>query len=249
MFRLTRLKLTAWYLVIIMVISLSFSMVIYNIDMGEMEQGFRRVQMRYDQLSQIDPTLQKPQILESGYVEAAEGRVRGSLLFINLVILLLSSGAGYFLAGRTLQPIKQMIDEQNRFIADASHELHTPLTAAKTTIEVGLRDKNLSLKEARKLLESNLEDVDTMHELTNSLLFLAQMQNSDSSTFEKIQLEDVLKEALKRVQKIAKMREITIDNLTTNYPLLGDQNSLTKVFVILLDNALKYSPQKSIITI
>jgi signal transduction histidine kinase len=51
-----------------------------------------------------------------------------TLLVVNGVVLVLSGGAGYLLAGRTLRPIKEMMDEQNRFITDASHELKTPLT-------------------------------------------------------------------------------------------------------------------------
>jgi signal transduction histidine kinase len=249
MFHSARLKLTAWYLLIIMVISIFFSVVIYETTTTEMEQGLHRVESKYEHLSQFDPGVPRPPILEPGYIDDAKERVRDSLFIINLIIFVLSSGAGYFLAGRTLRPIKQMVDEQYRFITDASHELHTPLTAAKTTIEVGLRDKNLTLHEARDLLKSNLEDINTMDELTSSLLFLAQFQNSKNIAFTNVQLKEIVKDAVKRVQPIAKLQEITIINDTTDYPLYGDKNSLIKVLVILLDNAIKYSYSKSRITI
>jgi len=51
---------------------------------------------------------------------------------------------GYFLAGKTLKPIENMLEKQKRFVSDAAHELRTPSTAAKTELEVALRDKKLS---------------------------------------------------------------------------------------------------------
>jgi signal transduction histidine kinase len=82
----------------------------------------------------------------------------------------LSALSGYFLAGRTLRPIKNMLDEQNRFITDASHELNTPLTALKTSLEVNLRNKQLNLEEAREVLKSNLEDVNNLQSLSEELI-------------------------------------------------------------------------------
>jgi signal transduction histidine kinase len=62
------------------------------------------------------------------------------LLFANSAILIFSAGAGYFLAGSILRPIEVMIKEQNRFVADASHELRTPISSMKVSAEVALRD-------------------------------------------------------------------------------------------------------------
>ena len=80
------------------------------------------------------------------------GKIKGleALFGVNVIILFLSALSGYFLAGRTLRPIKNMIDEQNRFITDASHELNTPLTSLKTSIEVNLRDKNFNLRKSKR---------------------------------------------------------------------------------------------------
>jgi len=153
MFQRARLKLTAWYLVIIMTISLMFSLVIYqsiNIEF----QRFERVQLKIQEdmqeglpfphsrdhfiyFGKPDPTV----------IADARKRLIILLSFINFSILVLSGVAGYFLAGRTLRPIKKMVDEQKRFITDASHELRTPLTSLRSEIEVNLRNKNLSLLE------------------------------------------------------------------------------------------------------
>jgi signal transduction histidine kinase len=67
-----------------------------------------------------------------------------------------------------------MVDEQTRFIADASHELRTPLTSLKSEIEVNLRDKKLALADAKKLLKSNLEEVNNLQVLSDELIKLTQ---------------------------------------------------------------------------
>jgi two-component system sensor histidine kinase MprB len=70
-----------------------------------------------------------------------------------------------------------MVDEQTRFIADASHELRTPLTSLKSEIEVNLRDKKLALADAKKLLKSNLEEVNNLQVLSDELIKLTQYQS------------------------------------------------------------------------
>ena len=78
------------------------------------------------------------------------------------------------MVGRTLRPIAEMVDEQTRFIADASHELRTPLTSLKSEIEVNLRDKKLALADVKKLLKSNLEEVNNLQVLSDELIKLTQ---------------------------------------------------------------------------
>ena len=131
--------------------------------------------------------------------------------------------AGYFLAGRTLRPIKNMLDEQNRFITDASHELNTPLTSLKTAIEVNLRDKNLSLKKAKDVLKSNLDDVNNLQFLSAELIKLTQYQDQNINLqLGKVLLKDVIEEAIEKVKVLAKKRNIKI---TLNFLELQSQET------------------------
>ncbi|HEY4687029.1 MAG TPA: histidine kinase dimerization/phospho-acceptor domain-containing protein, partial [Candidatus Subteraquimicrobiales bacterium] len=149
MFRSARLKLTAWYLLIIMLISGFFSLIIYNRVVSQLEIGFNQIELRIRHMMPgVNPVAE---LLLAEQLKTAKSRVLFVLFSANGIILILSATAGYFLAGRTLKPIEETLKEQKRFVADASHELRTPLTARKTTLEVALRDKNLSVKEARKV--------------------------------------------------------------------------------------------------
>lgn len=238
MFRSARLKLTGWYLLIIMIISITFSVVIYQVMTLEFTRLERMQRLRRE--IQLPFQLRRPTI-DMEILRESENRLRATLIFINLAILFSAGIAGYFLAGRTLRPIKKMVDEQNRFITDASHELRTPLTSLKTEIEVNLRDKDLNLKEAKDLLKSNLEEVNNLQYLSDNLIKLTQYQTSNKNTFEETSLEEILNEAIKKIASLAKHKNIKIENKTKFFSLFADKQGLTEVFVILLDNAIKYS--------
>lgn len=245
MFRSARIKLTGWYLLIIMLISMVFSVVIYIMITNELERGFRRAEMRF-RAERLEPPLSRglenigPQLIED--LEAAKHRVALNLLVVNGIILVFSASAGYFLAGRTLKPIQEMVDEQNRFVTDSSHELRTPITALKTSIEVGLRDRKLDLKQAKELLESNLEEVNDLQTLSDNLLILAKSQAAQTSlNLQTLSLKDVVNEAIGKVKAMAMEKGIKIDQSIEQVELEGDKDELIRLLVIFLDNAIKFS--------
>jgi signal transduction histidine kinase len=181
MFTKTRLTLTAWYLVIIMLISLAFSLVIYRGAESELQRSLRIQSVRFQREQGIFlPPGVYPQI-NTDLLDELDDRIKLTLLLVNLGILGFSGAAGYLLAGKTLQPIERMLTEQKRFVADASHELRTPLTAMRTEIEVAMRDKNLDLLDAKRLLKSNLEETNKMQRLSNYLLTLSKYQTASAS--------------------------------------------------------------------
>lgn len=256
MFNKARIKLTLWYLLIIMLISISFSFVIYKFLTSEINRAIRMENLR--QLGGYVPTKKfivrfdepipqgviiappSPEVLEE-----AKDRILLMLVIINVGILGLSGVAGYLLAGLTLKPIKNMVDEQNRFITDASHELRTPLTSLKSEIEVNLRDKKLSIKEARRLLESNLEEVNNLQYLSDNLIKLAQNHQTNGVKFIKVSSLKIANEAIKKVEKLAKKKSIKINKNIDDFNIEADYSGLKELLVIFLDNAIKYSPDKS----
>ena len=69
-----------------------------------------------------------------------------------------------------------MVDQQNRFVSDASHELKTPLTSLKTAMEVNLRNKNLNLEGSKQLIEDSIVEVNKLSRLSDGLLQLSQLE-------------------------------------------------------------------------
>ncbi len=260
MFHSARLKLTTWYLLIIMIISISFSTFIYLGLAREFDRILRLQEYRIEHPEAERRFIQRPiwqnddipfsRPPDPQVISEARNRIAEGLFGINLIILIVSSLAGYFLAGRTLRPIKNMVDEQNRFITDASHELNTPLTALKTSIEVNLRNKKFNLTDAKKVLISNLEEVNNLQLLSDELIKITQYQKPNGNfQFSKVSFKEVIETAISRVLPMAKNKSIKINTKIPDIKINAEKKSLIELFTILLDNAIKYSPSKKEITI
>ncbi len=257
-FHYARLKLTAWYLLIIMSLSIIFSVLIFKawtleIDRFERAQRFFIERRLQEGSLPVPPPDGRRVFLFNGdpmnpeLIAETKQRISLMLIAVNAGILVITGGLGYFLAGRTLKPIKEMIDEQNRFITDASHELKTPLTALRSEFEVAILDeKKLQLKEAKHLIKSGFEEIVNLQGLAENLLVLTQQQKKIGKLeTENVSLLEVVEAALKRVIPLAKQKHVAIDNQVDDYILKGETQSLTELFVILLDNAIKYSSEHS----
>lgn len=239
LFHSATLRLTAWYMAILMVLSLLFSIIVYNIASREFERavGPRRageIPIFID--SDIVNELRQQRVQESNR------HLIGELFLFNLFTLTLGGGASYLLARRTLQPIEDALEAQSRFSSDAAHELRTPLAIMQSEIEVELRSKKATKNTHEATLESNLEEVERLRTLTDRLLLLA---GNHELQLETVQLEDAAIEAVNRMIPLAQAKHITIDNSVKPHTVHANSESVTDVIAILIDNAIKYSPEKS----
>ncbi len=241
MFEKARIRLTTWYLLIIMGVSVSFSLGIYfevNQELGRIDTFQRaRIQRIIDGIPVPPVTL--PQDVDA--IAEARARIILILAAVNVLILLASGAGGYFLAGQTLDPIAQMMKEQKEFVSNASHELRTPITSLKTEIEVALRDKKMTVTEARDLFQSNLEDVNNMQKLSNYLLELHKYEDSEQNFVrKKVDLVTTVAKAIDKISTIAKNANVLIISKFKPATVLGDEGSLIELATILIDNAIKY---------
>jgi len=253
-FKIARLKLTSWYLLIVMAISITFSVVVYKISLREIGTFNHRqsvVIRSFPQSKFIIPFLgiEEFERLREAQLNDLKKALVKKLFLTNTIILILAGISSYFLAHKTLQPIEQAMDNQNRFTSDASHELRTPLAAMKLEIEVALRDKELNFNEAKKLLKSNLEEVEKLENLSNSLLKLASFENRQVKKSVFFEVQKAVDSAIDRIKKSAKSKNISIEKEISNFKLKGDESSFTDLIVLLLDNAIKYSGSGSVISV
>lgn len=252
MFQSTRIKLTCWYLLIIMMISAFFSLTVYNMATREIERIARKQRFRIEQGYQNLPMQPPPGAppLDADLGSEIKLRIAIILALINSVILTTSAFLGYFLAGKTLKPIQNMLEEQNRFIANASHDLRTPLTALKSSLEVFLRDPKATITEARELIKDSITDVDTLSKMASSLLQLAQYQNPDGTfKFEKINSSELITKTIDRLKPLIKTKNLQINQNLVNCEFMGNKICLQDMLTNILDNAIKYSLESGTITI
>ncbi len=228
-----------------MVICFSFSVVIFRISSNELDRFSRLQQIRIERRQPVPAST----ILEPDLVEEVKRRLIINLAIIDITIAIVSSLMSYFLAGITLRPIKEMMDKESRFISDASHELRTPLTSLKTAMEVYLRSKKQSEKETKTLIKENIEEIDKLQSLSTSLLELAHSDKPLTNGFKKLSLKEIINSSTKKIEPLAKKKQIKIKSNVQNLKLTGNEDRIVELFVILLDNAVKYSPNKTSISI
>ncbi len=167
-----------------------------------------------------------------------------------MLVLIVTAVASYILARRTLRPIEAAHEQQKRFTADVSHELRTPLTSIKMESEVALMDKKASTNDLRHTLQSNLEEVTRMEGLINNLLQLASLEANQLRTeFVRLNVRELIEAALKVVRPYAQAKQITVEQRLQDRFVTGDRSSLTQLCIILLENAIKYSPENSTISV
>jgi signal transduction histidine kinase len=240
--RSTTARLAASYLAIIIVLSVGFSYVLYKTSAHELGRQIPPPSLfRPDQ-----PAFRGGDYHHFFQQRIAEGRghLLGRLVVLNLIVLVVGAAVSYYLARRTLQPIENAMEAQNRFVTDASHELRTPLTAILTSNEVALRKPHLSLKQAKDIINSNAEEIIKLKNLSDGLLSLSK-QETQAVTSQPVSLQDVAGEAMNRILPVAQAKQIAIQDDVPAIKVMSDSQSLVQAVAILLDNAIKYSPAKS----
>jgi signal transduction histidine kinase len=243
LFHSTTLRLTAWYTLILLVISLLFSTVVFQISAAELRRGFG-LDAQNNALYFVDNDTVRT--WRDAHIREGVSHLVGQLVIFNIFVLAAGAAGGYLLARRTLRPIEDAMNAQIRFSSDAAHELRTPLTIMQSEIEVGLRNTNATKANYSSLLKSNLDEVDHMRTLTDRLLMLA---NQNDLTIEPTSLESVAIEAVNRSIPLAQNKHISVENEIGQLQVQGNASSLTDVLFILIDNAIKYSPDKSTVTL
>ncbi len=170
----------------------------------------------------------------------------GSLVQICTIIFVAGSGAfliiSILLARWAIKPVEKAFQQQKQFVADASHELKTPLTVILTNAEM-LQSEEYSSQDRRKFAESILDVSRQMRGLMESLLQLARAdQGRQKQIQEKLDFSDLVENALLPFEPVYFEAGLVLEScIDPGLSVLGDAQSLRQVVDILLDNGRKYS--------
>ncbi len=152
-------------------------------------------------------------------------------------------------AGRESEKLNQL---RRDFIANISHELRTPVTVIRGSLEAlcdeVVTDSELVKSYYRQMLNESL----FLQRLVNDLLDLSRLQNTDFKIeMQKISLCDVLSDVIRSAQHMAQKKDIEIrpEQEAPACSVTGDYGRLRQMFLIILDNAVKFSPQGSTVTV
>ena len=186
-----------------------------------------------------------PALLQTGRLLADQVRALNQYL---VFLAILGSSATIFLvfvswwlAGRSLGPAQKAWDQQQTFVSNASHELRTPLTLIRATADYGLRSHPKG--EQSELLTDILNECDYMDHLVDDLLLLSRLDaHRLKMELEPVAVSDLFSETVRQVSKLAQAGNISIETDSTNGLVRADRVRLRQVLLILLDNALRFTP-------
>lgn len=162
------------------------------------------------------------------------------------------SGLGAIIVFYDISELKRLERVRRDFVANVSHELRTPLTTVKGYAETILTNKKANPKTAKTFLEIILKNADHMAKMVEDLMSLSRLE-SGRQRFEtdRVNAADAMNEAFRTCQHIAESRNITLNNTLPEggVHVTADFDRLVQVFRNLIENAVKYSPEDSDISI
>jgi len=171
----------------------------------------------------------------------------GRLVLLLLPLALGGLGAalfgGLYMAGRAMRPARESFEKQRAFVADASHELKTPLTLIRADAEMVLYRGRLN-EEDRKLVDHALAETDRMSAILSDLLLVARLDAGEADLVTKpFDLVSVLSEEAERFGVRAAAKEVRLEvQVPGELPARGDPKRTGQVLAVLLENAVRFAP-------
>ncbi len=235
-FFVARARLTFYYSITTIVILGAFSFITYNALLTNLTQSILE--------SDLDSNIS--QLI----IDNTQDILLNRFLTIDFILVFSIIILGFFLTHKTLEPIKTNMQKQKRFIADASHELRTPIAVVISGLEVNLSNKKLDLPTAKKTLENTLNEMREFSKLSNDLLDLSKYDSKKQNNYESIIIDDLIKTIVEKNKNLTNIKNIEIKtNLNSNTIIKGNKIELSRVFLNILDNAIKNTPQNGIISL
>ncbi len=237
-----RFKLTLFYSLIFLSLFWSLSFGVYywmNGFFGDKAvRSYSRFEIRYDRgIFENGGTSEEP------FSDVVMDRLKFALLVVDLGLFIIIPLIMWLLTGKTLEPVQKAHDKEKQFLTDVSHDLRTPLSVLKAEIELVLQKKH-SLDEYIKTLRSNREEVEELIYLVESMIFFARIDKGYQSFGDStVDLTDLLVGVVGTFQKNAREKNIKLSFNPSDKSIvvLGNLQILKRLFVNLIDNAIKYT--------
>ncbi len=168
-----------------------------------------------------------------------------ALIFLGVLALMIATIIGHFMAGRAIVPLKEAYDKQKQFAADASHELRTPLAVVMASADLLMADPSIKEPFLREVISDVKSEVKKMSKLVSDLLLVARSDNNALKlTLKKIDLGELLKQNVRMMTPLAEKKNIELTgNGFKKVLMTGDEQKIKQLILILVDNAIKYTPE------
>ncbi|SFE88210.1 His Kinase A (phospho-acceptor) domain-containing protein [Paenibacillus catalpae] len=178
-------------------------------------------------------------------------RLQMILLLGGFIGLLVAVAAGYYLANRALIPIRNSMEKQQQFVSDASHELRTPLSVIQAHAELLLRHPDHTIEQDSKHISMVLQETRRLGKLVSGLLTLARSDSNQLELDRKlIHMERIVQDGISKMTMLAEVKDIILRGEVESPILLqADEERLHQLLMVLMDNAVKYTPEGGVIRV
>ena len=180
---------------------------------------------------------------EQAFVSRSLGSLRWQLVAVDAVIVIVVGAGGLLYARSTLRPIRESVAAQKRFVADASHDLRTPLAIMKAEFEVALRRPDLD-ETTRPVLVSGLEEVDRMSGMVEDLLTLSRIDaHQEPLAREPLDLVALARQTVDELSALAASTGVALRADAAGTALaVGDEGHVRRALRNVVRNAVEHSP-------
>ena len=178
-----------------------------------------------------------------------------ALVLLGVLAMLTASAVGYIMSERAIVPLKEAYEKQRQFAADASHELRTPLAVVMASADLLDNDPSITSPLLKQVIADVRDEVKKMSKLVGYLLIVARSDNKALKLkVQRFDLVGLLMQTVRLMQPLAAKKEINIETkLPEKKPvridIKGDEQKIKQLILILIDNAVKYTPPNGTITV
>lgn len=175
---------------------------------------------------------------------------RNILLIIAVCSLPFAIAGSKFITDRSIKPLEAMVARQKAFFSDISHELRTPLTVALTNLAVIESHKEETVSSQERWLGFLKDQLERLANLVNEMLYLESMSLPRSTGFEEtIDLSTLVDRYIKSVGAVVSQKQLNLQaDIQDGIDFYGEKEALTRLVSVLIDNAIKYTPEGGTIT-
>lgn len=183
-------------------------------------------------------------------LEDAYAHVIGILAATLTTALLVLGLGGYALAHKSSRPVEESFAQMRRFMADAAHELRTPVTVLRARLEIALLQPRDNVHNLTTLREASAE-TERIATVVDDLFTLARAEaGQQRPEHRRVSLDDVAFEGVERARVLAERRNVCLDvGALDESAIAGDPALIERLAMILLDNAIKYTAPGGTVTI
>lgn len=218
------------------------------LEQGDSSGILRSYHLRY--LRADGPLYTRIAFTDAAQEDATLRAVVKMCLLVGAAALAVLLGCSYLLAGLAARPVARSLDQQRRFLSDASHELKTPLTVILTNAEL-LQQPEYDEQARSRFVDSIMTMSHQMRGLVESLLELARADNGGQNlVFSRLNFSELVSDALLPFEPVYFEKGLTLESsVEENLFVKGSQQHLKQVADILLDNAAKYASPDSTVRV